>query len=118
MVAAGALLTTRTFVGPELTTDRDDNELVIGTSDIGPSRHFAAAHQPRSFWGKADIKWQAGSIGSVANDPDRTLTPMSSRALEVGQYRPTLSGEVLHFVCGLGGRPCNLNSASGALSGS
>jgi hypothetical protein len=103
MVAAGALLTTRTFVGPELTTDRDDNELVIGTSDIGPSRHFAAAHQPRSFWGKADINWQAGSIGSVANDPDRTLTPMSSRPLEVGQYRHTLSGKCCTSFADSGG---------------
>ena len=41
-------------------------------SAFGPSRHFAAAQQLGRFGREADIKWQARSVGSIANDPQRT----------------------------------------------
>jgi hypothetical protein len=44
-VAAGALMTTRNFVGLEK-TGRDGNELVIGTSDIGT---FATCQSHRAM---------------------------------------------------------------------
>jgi len=40
-VAAGALMTTRTFVGPEK-PGREGNELVTGTPDIGTFRTWRA----------------------------------------------------------------------------
>ena len=46
---------------------------VRGGSAAGPShsRHFERAQQSGRFQVKADIKRQAGSAGSVANDPER-----------------------------------------------
>jgi hypothetical protein len=45
----------------------------------GPSRHFAAAQQLGRFRREADIKWQAGPAGKVANDPQQTFDVLHSR---------------------------------------
>jgi hypothetical protein len=37
----------------------------------GPSRHFVCAQQSGRSQVKADIKWQARSAASIANDPNR-----------------------------------------------
>jgi hypothetical protein len=47
-------------------------------SPFGPSRHFAAAQQLGRFWREADIKWQARSVGSIANDPQRKWTALTA----------------------------------------
>jgi hypothetical protein len=41
-------------------------------SACGPSRHFACAQKSRRFQVKAAIKWHAGSLSSVENDPTAT----------------------------------------------
>jgi hypothetical protein len=41
-------------------------------SAIGPSRYFARAQQLDRFRREADIGWQAGPAGKVANDPKLT----------------------------------------------
>ena len=47
-----------------------DNLLIaVHVPDYGPSRHFVCAQQSSRLQVKADIKWQAGSAGSVENDP-------------------------------------------------
>jgi hypothetical protein len=56
------------------------------TSVIGPSRHFAAKQRFGRFRREADIKWQAGPTGKVANDPE--LTWAGSKFL--------CAGDVLH----------------------
>jgi hypothetical protein len=38
------------------------------TSDVGPSRHFAAMQRFSPTWSKAEINWQAKPADSVEND--------------------------------------------------
>src|ERR1700745_1226011 len=52
----------------------------------GPSRHFAAERRLGRFLTEADIKWQASSAGSVANDPKRTTPREKLADLPVRQF--------------------------------
>jgi hypothetical protein len=38
------------------------------TSDVGPSRHFAAMQRFSPTWSKAEINWPAKPAASVEND--------------------------------------------------
>ena len=54
---------------------------------FGPSRHFAHAKSPGRFRREADIKWQAGPAGKVANDPTRTFGASFNYLIGDGKHR-------------------------------
>jgi len=57
----------------------------------GPSRHFAAERRLGRFLTEADIKWQASSAGSVANDPKQTSERVPATARAAGSLRQTIT---------------------------
>jgi len=70
-------------------------------SPFGPSRQFAAKQRFGRFGREADIKWQAGPAGKVANDPTETWRLTSTRFYRGEATAADLSAALSKLTCGL-----------------